>query len=446
MGIKKDIGHGLKEQFENFSVSPDESIWTRIEVNLEAKKKRRKRFLLLWILAPIAFGVILTSIFISSHFSSNLQKNRDQHMKNVDGQEPIKVSKNLKETYSRQKTSHTKADSIKALNKLSDSKFESINHNNLTTNNDSQGDSTLKIKNQFISKTKSGRFYKDNQKTESKLNKSDTNKSSNGTISNSKSTVIEEQNNFEETSNSEDSYTKQSSKNFKRYLNQDDKSKEDAKETMLVDSQTLIDSVQKSTENKLNELENRVKHKDSIEISEIKWSIFVNSSLAYYDGLGKAFSNQISLNYGIYFTYLPSNTLSFRVGANKLNLKQTSLNSSNENIEQEVSYLELPLELKFVVIDRKIKTSAIGGVSYLILEDAMISKMVNNSIFTTANKSDFTDSTISFNMGMEFQTKLFDQFYFNVEPFVKYYFNPYKLKTDFNPFTIMIIGGIEYKF
>jgi hypothetical protein len=65
---------------------------------------------------------------------------------------------------------------------------------------------------------------------------------------------------------------------------------------------------------------------------------------------------------------------------------------------------------------------------------------------TLANEDALMKSTLSLNFGMGFQTHIYKNFYLNVEPIFKYHFQPYSKAIGFNPFTISLTGGMEYKF
>ena len=194
-----------------------------------------------------------------------------------------------------------------------------------------------------------------------------------------------------------------------------------------------LDSQKKDTIKKKEKLQN-------------KWSAFPNISLSNY-GVNKILENsQLSYSYGLLFNYQATEDIALRLGVKNLNLRYSSKENLNTR-QQEISYFEIPLEFKYTLINKKIKTSIIGGISYLILDKAtLISTFQNNSNTITSNKNDFRKSTYSFNAGLNFQHQLYKRFYINIEPKISYLLKPNSNSVNLTPLSISIITGIEYKF
>ena len=187
---------------------------------------------------------------------------------------------------------------------------------------------------------------------------------------------------------------------------------------------------------------NEEKTNDSIlKTKEKRWSIYPNISLILYGGFNSSLSKQTSINYGMYLNFIATKKASIRLGVNKLDLSYTFKKSNNEIIIQNVEYIELPLEIKYTLTNAKIKTYAIGGFSYLILDES--SRSTQNT-FNSYNHH--LESTFSLNAGIGFQTKIIKNLYFNLEPMFKYLFTPKNNLPEFKPYTISIISGLEYHF
>lgn len=440
MGTKKDIAKAFKEQLDHFKASPDDMVWQQLESDLRAKNKK-KRILPFWLIFGSLGAVLIMMIILKKDALSNfLNDNQDNTVK-------------IDSVY---KSNETRVD-------LTSKETKSEDENNLngkTTSMDENTHSNKPLDNTTISKEKTYNSLGENITHVSVNTSSDNNNNNLQTEKHKikqKSNEINKSNqNFLVTTHekigkeNEDSITNIANGNT-ALLRTDENHKNDTATEWIQDTEVLIDSLnivdKKSIDKAVTDLDNKEQNTDSITNSQkSKWSVLPNVSLVYYDGFGKKFNNQLSISYGLYFTYLPFNKNSFRLGINKLNLKQTNTSSSNSNIEQEVSYLEIPFEIKINLVDRKIRTSAIAGFSYLILDDAFYSTFDNGIQLITNNKKDFSKSTLSFNVGLELQIKVFEKLYFNVEPMFKYHFEPYSINQDFNPFTISIIGGLEYKF
>ncbi|OUR94470.1 hypothetical protein A9Q87_02195 [Flavobacteriales bacterium 34_180_T64] len=179
---------------------------------------------------------------------------------------------------------------------------------------------------------------------------------------------------------------------------------------------------------------------------ERKWSIYPNVSAHYYGAFAKSTNDQLTLNYGLYLNYLATKDLTIRIGVHKLNLQQTSTGGNSLTLQQKASYIELPFELKYSPFKTKVKTSFIGGFSYLLLEDARLTSTTSNSSLQVSNNTVFNKSTLSVNLGMGFQAKIFKKLHINIEPMFKYHIKPYSESVEYSPFTLSVSSGIEYKF
>lgn len=139
-----------------------------------------------------------------------------------------------------------------------------------------------------------------------------------------------------------------------------------------------------------------------------------------------AFSNQSSGEYGIITT------------------KSTS---SDAQIIQNIKYYEVPLELKYAVINKRIGVNLIGGFSTLFLgdNDVSVSAQDFNSLLGEANNL----SSVSFttNVGLGFDYKLSSKFKFNIEPMFKYQLNPYTdSSVGFKPYYVGVYTGLSLSF
>jgi hypothetical protein len=128
--------------------------------------------------------------------------------------------------------------------------------------------------------------------------------------------------------------------------------------------------------------------------------------------------------------------------------QKASLQYLSNTLEQNLSYLELPLFVRYKLIDRTLDFNLIGGMSYNML--------IKNNVFTYIDGSKYllgkTDGvnpmmfSSSIGMGMEynFSTKLS----LNLEPTFRYYINPFSQTagTGIHPYSFGIFSGLSYKF
>ncbi len=128
----------------------------------------------------------------------------------------------------------------------------------------------------------------------------------------------------------------------------------------------------------------------------------------------------------------------------QLNLKSTS---GNAEIRQSITYYEVPLEAKYVLVNRRFGVNMIGGFSTLFLGDSEIS--VNDADFRSVlgASNNLNDVSFSTNIGLGFDYKISEKFKFNIEPMFKYQLNPYTdASIDFRPYYFGVFSGVSFKF
>jgi len=133
--------------------------------------------------------------------------------------------------------------------------------------------------------------------------------------------------------------------------------------------------------------------------------------------------------------------VSFRIGVNKLNLKFTFKNRDNK-FEQKIEYLEIPVDFKQTLFNKKISIDLIAGFSYLHLFNQSIYAKDGSDVSNSFQEN----SNVSMHIGLGFSTKIFKSLNFNIEPMLKYHFNPTQNQLKSQTFQISIISGFEYKF
>ncbi len=128
--------------------------------------------------------------------------------------------------------------------------------------------------------------------------------------------------------------------------------------------------------------------------------------------------------------------------------KKASLQPVSTTMDQNFSYLELPVVLKFKLIDKTIGINLIGGLSYNLL--------VNNSVYTTVDGNKYSIGkteglnpiTLSSSLGMGMEYSLSSKISLNLEPTFRYYLSPFSDATGsfIHPYSFGIFSGFSYKF
>lgn len=274
--------------------------------------------------------------------------------------------------------------------------------------------------------------------------------------------------------------------------------KEDTEETVPEDpnKKSIFDAIQQPEEAIAEEQTSPQK----------KWNISPNVAPVYYDVIGDGSSidpqfsdnnknGQVNLSYGVKVSYTISKKLSVRSGVNRVDLSYNTedvgftasargqnlqsidydanaeailvsdvntlstfstdgatraSNSQPQNIgqlNQRIGYIEVPMEMKYTLVDKKIGVNMIGGVSTLFLQDNEISIEAGDFETTVGQGNNLNDVSFSGNIGLGMDYNVTDQFQINLEPIFKYQFNAFNGNAEsFRPYYFGIYTGVSFKF
>jgi hypothetical protein len=127
---------------------------------------------------------------------------------------------------------------------------------------------------------------------------------------------------------------------------------------------------------------------------------------------------------------------------------KSGLRFLSNSLIQDFRYLEMPVMMKYKLIDKRFDVNLIGGVSYNLLVDNSVFTMVDGSKYNIAYTDGLNPSTFSGSFGMGMEYNLSDKFSFNLEPTVRYYLSPLgeQIWTQLHPYSFGIFTGVSYKF
>ena len=237
-----------------------------------------------------------------------------------------------------------------------------------------------------------------------------------------------------------------------------------------------------------------------------KWVISSNAAPVYFNSISdgspidEQFSNNeksyaTSLSYGVGLQYNLNEKISIRSGINAININYntnnvyysstlnpinaTSLNidqnvnaenlvlrnapSADANIlsadvenmseatqaslNQEMGYIEIPLEMTYKILDKKFGIEVIGGMSTLLLNKNNISLVSNGSEMVIGEANNLNNIHFSSNVGLGFNYNFLKSFQFNIQPVFKYQINTFNSNSgNFKPYIVGLYSGISFSF
>ena len=125
------------------------------------------------------------------------------------------------------------------------------------------------------------------------------------------------------------------------------------------------------------------------------------------------------------------------------NLQKTSTGTIN----QKMGYYEVPLEISYAIVDKKIGISLIGGFSTLFLDENKVSLISSDTNLKLGEANNLNAMHFSSNIGLGFKYNFVKSFQLNFEPMVKYQLNTFSNNSGTTkPILIGLYSGISYRF
>lgn len=475
MENRKDIGKAISNKLNSLEKTPTENVWNGISYELQKKKKRRMGFFFFW---TKTIGLILVGAIAALYiYNQNVDFNT---LSPKDSNEPIIVNDNNRETNTNNSNDRN-------------AKNENIN-SNLNNRNIVEDENNIhtvgnknnpKNSNSAKGKSKKGSM-KDPRNSHSVSKNSNSSKQKSDQFSNVKSkkpikrvkskTVQENQNE----SNGEQNTTVL----FDPTSLQNKSSADQTQEISLKKTDSLVAQKDKEKTKNINMYPEDKKKIDSAKkyrkfdidafVSPTIYGHFAKKSTLdrRLDGISK--SSTITMSYGFGLTYEIGEKLSIRMGYSKIALESTtknvavntqnyagikynptvtnqtiydaSNNAEKMDITQEISYTEIPLELRYKFMDKKIGLYAIAGFSYLILDKNSVSIKTNNGYSQQIGKmNNIMDTSASTNIGFGVDCQIFKNTKIFAEPMFNYQIMSFE-NSNPKPYFFEIHTGIRYTF
>ncbi len=127
---------------------------------------------------------------------------------------------------------------------------------------------------------------------------------------------------------------------------------------------------------------------------------------------------------------------------------KASLPLIDNSLFQNFGYLEMPVVLRYKILDRGIDFNLIGGMSYNLLVNNSVHAMIGGSKYDIGKTAGLNTFLVSSSLGMGMEYTISDKVSLNLEPTIRYYLNPFSSIRGIsaNPYSFGIFSGLSYRF
>lgn len=127
---------------------------------------------------------------------------------------------------------------------------------------------------------------------------------------------------------------------------------------------------------------------------------------------------------------------------------KASLPMIDNSLFQNFGYLEMPVVLRYKILDRDIDFNLVGGMSYNLLVNNSVHAMIGGSKYDIGKTAGLNSFLVSSSLGMGMEYTISDKISLNLEPTFRYYLNPFSSISGIsgNPYSFGIFSGLSYRF
>ncbi len=128
--------------------------------------------------------------------------------------------------------------------------------------------------------------------------------------------------------------------------------------------------------------------------------------------------------------------------------EKASLKYINSSLHQNFSYLEMPVFLRYKVVDGTVGFNLIGGFSYNMLVNNSVYAVYEGSKYRVGKTEGVSNFMLSSSLGMGLEYSVTEKLSLNLEPTFRYYLNPFSTLPELksHPYSVGIFSGLSYKF
>lgn len=509
MKEKKNIDRLFQEKFKNFEAQPSDQVWANI-VAAQKEKDDRKVVPLWWKVGGIAAALAillglgnLIAVSTSTENDANIveqnaqektidQSSKDDSFKNID-EEAIVISND--------NSIHEEDDAT--LTTLNSSKASS-SHTGASSNSNLQKTKVVAASGTTIS------TYNNDNTTFTQNEQAGSSSSRETQATNNKGLVAHGADSSSNDLNTTTKESSTLGDNPKTATIKKDPLNTVQEETAIA-GQTTEETLKKDLVAEANKIKEELNKEEAAALQENlsprnRWDVGAIAAPVYYSdfggsGLDDRFadndkSGDVNLSYGVQVSYAVTPKFKIRTGVSNLDLSyntneiqfstsglgrrvqgldfsdnvtalaisdnsnpRASNNPTNSllpvdfdnkqdgSLIQQLNYLEVPVEAVYIVSDKRLGLSVVGGVSTLFLNDndVILESAEVTTNLGTATGANEVSFTTNFGIGVDY--KMTDKLKLNIEPSLKYQLNSFDESVgDFKPYFLGVYTGVSYKF
>lgn len=117
------------------------------------------------------------------------------------------------------------------------------------------------------------------------------------------------------------------------------------------------------------------------------------------------------------------------------------------NITQQLGFIEIPIEVEYALVDRKVDINLIGGASTLFLNNNSVEFNSEASQVQIGEANNINPTSFTTNIGLGLNYGITKKWSFNFEPTFKYQINTFKANTTgARPYYFGVFTGVRFNF
>ena len=127
---------------------------------------------------------------------------------------------------------------------------------------------------------------------------------------------------------------------------------------------------------------------------------------------------------------------------------KANLKYLDNSLRQNFGYLELPVILRYKVIDKGVDVNIIGGISSNVLVNNSVYASIDGQKYEVGKTDGLNMISFSSSVGMGMEYNLSGNFSLNLEPTLRYYINPFSPVSGIkiHPYSFGLFSGLTYRF